>query len=363
MKNVCLLLTKSDGFPWNVRIPSMEIFEAAGYHFSEVRWLSIREFCDIENTVADCKAKADNLVVLSCGVSVASIARPIIAAFGCEDILGSVNGEGVFSAGDKTLFLLDAKDLPFAKEVCIPFLAKKLGVRTGDIVLRCVGVEDRRMQEILQKAENYAQGRVKILRSTRYGEDVIRIFYDENTPRMLTDDLLRYFTDVLRDNLYAMEDRTLEQQLVELLRIRRRKIAVAESFTGGGIARRIVSVSGASDVYYEGVNTYAEEAKIRRLGVSEFTLRSQGAVSEQTAYEMAAGLLEQKNCEVSIATTGLAGPNGDGSGVPVGTCCIAVGVDENVYVHRHVLSGDREEVTETAINYALFFACKQLKNM
>ena len=363
MKNVCLLLTKYDGFPWNVRMPAMDVFEASGYNFSEVRWMPLREPDNLGNAVVDCKNIAENVVVLVDGFSLASVATVALLAFGSDESPSSVNGEGVFSVGEKSLLLMDGKDGAFAKEVCIPFLRKKYSVRMGDIVLRCVGVDENRMQEILRKGENYAQGRVKILHSNRYGEDVIRIFYDENTPRMLTDDLLRYFTDSLKENLYAMEDTPLEQQLVELLRLRRRKIAVAESFTGGGVGRRIVSVSGASDVYYEGLNTYAEEAKIRRLGVAEFTLRSQGAVSEQTAYEMAAGLLEQGNCEVSIATTGLAGPNGDGTGVPVGTCCIAIGIDENVYVHRHTLTGSREEVTETAINYALFFACKKLKNM
>ena len=363
MRNVCLLLTNCDGFPWNVRMPAMDAFEASGYPFSEFRWLSVREIGEISNVVADCKNTADNLTVLVHGLPIASVKASVLSGFDCEETPNSVGGEGVFTVGEKSLFLMDSKDSVFAKEVCIPFLHKKYGVRIGDIVLRCVGVDEYRMQEILQKGENYARGRVKIVRSNRYGEDVIRIFYDENTPRMLTDDLLRYFTDSLRDNLYAMDDTPLEQQLVELLRLRRRKIAVAESFTGGGVGRRIVSVSGASDVYYEGVNTYAKEAKIRRLGVAEFTLRSQGAVSEQTAYEMAAGLLEQRNCEVSIATTGLAGPNGDGTGAPVGTCCIAIGIDESVYVHKHVLSGSREEVTETAINYALFFACKALKNM
>ena len=131
----------------------------------------------------------------------------------------------------------------------------------------------------------------------------------------------------------------------------------------GGIAKKIVSVPGASDVYYEGINAYSGHSKMARLGVSEFTLRSQGAVSEQTAYEMAAGLLQQGNCDVAIATTGLSGPTTDESGQPVGTCYIAVGVDGDVYVYRYLLQGDREEISETAIRYALFLACKQLKNM
>ena len=96
--------------------------------------------------------------------------------------------------------------------------------------------------------------------------------------------------------------------------------------------------------------------------MNDYTLQTHGAVSPQTAYEMAAGLLRTGDVQVAIATTGLAGPQGDGSGLPVGTCCIAVGVDDKIFVSRYKLDGNRKQITETAINYALFLACKQLKN-
>ena len=137
---------------------------------------------------------------------------------------------------------------------------------------------------------------------------------------------------------------------------------MAVSFTGGGIGKRIVSVPGASEVYFEGVNTYDERAKIKRLGVSEYTLRTVGAVSDETAYEMAAGLLASGDCDVSVATTGLAGPKSDRTELPVGLCYIAVGLKEKVFVYRYKFEGTREEITETAINYALFLAYRQLKN-
>ena len=148
-----------------------------------------------------------------------------------------------------------------------------------------------------------------------------------------------------------------------LLKLRGKKISVAESFTGGGIARRIVSVSGASEVYFEGLNTYDERSKIKRLGVSDFTLGSRGVVSDQVAYEMALGLLNTGDCDLSIATTGLAGPKSDKSGLPVGVCYIAIGTKERVTVYRYKLDGSRDEITEKAINYALFLACKRLKNL
>ena len=149
---------------------------------------------------------------------------------------------------------------------------------------------------------------------------------------------------------------------VDLLKIRGKKISVAESFTGGAISKRITSVSGASRVYFEGLNTYNETSKQKRLGVSTITLNTMGAVSDQTAYEMAAGLIATGDCDISIATTGLAGPNTDSSGLPVGLCYIAIGTKETVFVYRYKFDGTRQEICEKAVNYALFLAFKQLKN-
>ncbi|MBR2023224.1 MAG: CinA family protein, partial [Clostridia bacterium] len=98
-------------------------------------------------------------------------------------------------------------------------------------------------------------------------------------------------------------------------------------------------------------------------GVTEYTLNSYGAVSDQTAYEMAAGLIATGNCDVCIATTGLAGPKTDRSMLPVGVCFIAIGTKERVFVYRYKFDGSREEITETAIRHALFLAYKQLKEM
>ena len=156
------------------------------------------------------------------------------------------------------------------------------------------------------------------------------------------------------DTVYALNEKNIEEALVQRLKERKWKISVAESFTGGGIAKRITSVSGASEVYFEGVNAYNEASKIKRLGVSKATLDEKGAVSKETAFEMARGLLSTGDCNVAVATTGLAGPNSDGSGKPVGLCYISVGTNEKIEVFRYVFEGSRKKITETAIEYALF---------
>lgn len=362
MKNVCLILTnETDAFRGKA-FDAVSVFEHAGYPFSEVRIFRQDDGC-FASAVQACKAAADNVIVLLAGFAPAQVERGLESSFGGAFTRGAADGAGMIEQGEKTLILLSAQDEEYLRGVCLPYLQRKCGCRMGCLVFRAIGADEEKLLSLLDRAEQFAAGKALIRRERAYGEDVIRIFYDGDTPRMLTDDLTRFFAEQLSDNLYALEDTPLEKQLVELLRLRRKKLCVAESFTGGGVAGKIVSVSGASEVYHEGLNTYADGSKMQRLGVSEFTLRTQGAVSEQTAYEMAAGLLQQGNCDVSIATTGLAGPKDDGSGLPIGTCFIAVGVESNVYVYRYHLQGDREEITNTAIRYALFLACKHLKNL
>ena len=361
MKNACLIFTK--GSFENVCLDVPLAFERRGYEFTELRFLKFWDESTVVSLLKEYQKTQDNLVVIAYGFAPYELQNAIKKGFKGNFLPATAYGSGILDEGEKTLFLLGEADCEYADEVCVPHLENKYGRRIGKIVLRLVGTDGERLRSVLSQAKAMCAGRVKLAAEERFGECVLRIFYDDNTPRMLTDDLLRFLTERLGDNLYAMDDTPLERQLVTLLKLRRKKIAVAESFTGGGLAKKIVSVSGASEVYEEGLNTNSEASKMARLAVTEYTLRSQGAVSEQTAYEMAAGLLQQGRCDVAIATTGLAGPKDDGSGLPIGTCCIAVGIDQNVYVYRYVLQGNREEITETAIRYALFLACKQLKNM
>ena len=236
-------------------------------------------------------------------------------------------------------------------------------MNTDKTEIRSIGAKEEQIKALIARAQAIDGGKVEYRHTRRYSEDVIELNYAEDISRRLSEDVLRIFAEGLEESIYALDGTALPAQLVWLLKLRDKKISVAESFTGGGIARKITSVSGASEVYFEGLNTYSELSKIKRLGVSEYTLKTFGAVSEQTAYEMAAGLMATGDCDICITTTGLAGPNTDRSNLPVGLCYIAVGTQERVFVYRYKFDGSREEITETAINYALFLAYKQLKNM
>ena len=107
-----------------------------------------------------------------------------------------------------------------------------------------------------------------------------------------------------------MDSMTLEEKIVRELEKKGYTITTAESCTGGLLAGRILNVSGASSVYNEGHITYSNEAKQRILGVSHETLKTYGAVSRQTAAEMAKGAARVANANVGLSTTGIAGPGG-----------------------------------------------------
>jgi nicotinamide-nucleotide amidase len=131
-------------------------------------------------------------------------------------------------------------------------------------------------------------------------------------------------------------------------------VATAESCTGGLIASSIVDVAGASDCFNEGYVTYSNEAKMKNLGVKEETLKLHGAVSEETATEMAFGVKARAGADFGVSSTGIAGPGGGTKEKPVGLVYIgcAYGQDK-CKVKKLNLDGDRSQVRAAAAKKAL----------
>ncbi len=152
------------------------------------------------------------------------------------------------------------------------------------------------------------------------------------------------------------EDVNLEKALVDLLQNREMTIATAESCTGGQIASRLVNVPGVSEVFATGLVTYANETKQSLLGVKRQTLQRFGAVSEETALEMAKGLAAVSRADVVIVTTGIAGPDGGTEEKPVGTVYIGVGVRGEYTVKQYNFRGNRGIIREAASTAALDLA-------
>lgn len=150
------------------------------------------------------------------------------------------------------------------------------------------------------------------------------------------------------------EEETLEMAVVRLLKKHELTVTTAESCTGGLIAGRLVNVPGASEVFREGFITYSNKAKRKYLDVSKGTLKKYGAVSEQTAKEMATGGVFATDADACIAVTGIAGPDADGE-KPVGLVYIACYMKDKVKVEEYHFKGNREKIREQSVVKALDF--------
>ncbi len=166
--------------------------------------------------------------------------------------------------------------------------------------------------------------------------------------------VVREVCEVLGDVVYGVDVQSLEQVVVEGLRKRGMTAALAESCTGGLIARRITSVPGASEVFGCGLVTYSNEMKMQLLGVSPETLAAHGAVSPETAIEMARGARKVGHADVGVGVTGIAGPGGGTAQKPVGLFYAAISTPQGEQViERQRRNSTRERVQLYASSCAL----------
>ncbi|MCD8372341.1 MAG: CinA family protein [Clostridia bacterium] len=355
MKN-CLVVLKNKKLSNDLYSPCVKAFASAGFYFDKIAVIGYDCSKEISIQLRDCFDCFDNAVVI-CPASMENTLKDYLeklysARFDMAKML---------ECGNKLVFLrfYDAVNAISYDDVT-GYIGKKYGLRYGRSYIKAVGAPEKDILAAVEEAKAAYKG-LNCNVYNEYGDCTIEIVYSGDEPKMLLDDAVRIFMKALDKYVYALEDISLAQRLYQLLKLRRMKICVAESFTGGGVGQKLVEVPGVSEVYFEGLNTYANESKMFRLGVDELTIKSNGAVSAETAKEMAEGLISQGNCDVAISTTGIAGPKSDNSNKPVGLCYIAVATKESTSVNRFVFKGDRQTITNTAINHALFLAYKHIK--
>ena len=146
---------------------------------------------------------------------------------------------------------------------------------------------------------------------------------------------------------------SVEYRIAALLEEKNIKVSTAESCTGGLVAAALVNVAGISNWFEEGYVTYSNTAKQKLLGVDKDTLEQFGAVSEQTARQMAIGAAKAAGCQAAVATTGIAGPDGGTDEKPVGLGYIGAVVRDDVVIEKHIFKGDRADVRKQSTQAAL----------
>lgn len=335
---------------------TISVFGAHGVYFDRVEYCSYDNSEEISRSIRECRGNYSNIVFLCPQVMCNTLMKF------CERLFESqFDNFNILSTADSSIYVLSYDGETRLKESdVVRILTKKCGDSCGRSYVKTVGVAPAKINQVIARSKEVCP-ECDFNVSDSFYDCTIEIVYPDSISKSTYDQALRIMIGGLNDNIYALENITLTQRLHQLLKLRRMKISVAESFTGGGISKRLVEVPGISEVFFEGLNTYSNESKTKRLGVDELTLKQYGAVSEQTAYQMAEGLLKTGDCDISIATTGIAGPKSDSTSKPVGLLYIAIGTRESISVFKYTLSGDRQKITETAINLALFHAFKKLK--
>lgn len=144
---------------------------------------------------------------------------------------------------------------------------------------------------------------------------------------------------------------------VSLLKEKKYTVTTAESCTGGLLAAKIIDIPGSSEVFSEGHITYSNEAKVKYLNVSTETLNKHGAVSRETAEEMAIGAVRLSGSHAALSVTGLAGPYDGEDGTKAGTVYIGCCINNRTVVEHHIFEGSRNEVRNKAVVKALQLLC------
>ena len=147
--------------------------------------------------------------------------------------------------------------------------------------------------------------------------------------------------------------RSQAKKILQILEEKNLKIASAESCTGGLLSALFTEIPGSSKAFERSFVTYSNAAKIEMLGVKKSTLENFGAVSEEVAKEMAIGVIKNSQSGVSVAITGIAGPNGGSAEKPVGLVYIATCADKKISVRKFYFSGDRSEIRKSTLIAAL----------
>ena len=184
---------------------------------------------------------------------------------------------------------------------------------------------------------------------------------NENETVKLLDDLAGRLDEVLGEYIFSRSNETLEAVVGQSLKMRGYTLATAESCTGGLLAGRITDVPGSSEYFLEGVVSYSNEAKIDLLGVPKKLIATHGAVSEQVAGAMAAGIRKRAGSTFGVGVTGVAGPGGGSPEKPVGLVYIALADDSQNTTRKFIFPGDRQFIRTLSVNAALDMVRRRIK--
>lgn len=251
---------------------------------------------------------------------------------------------------------------PMFKNQIMPYLLKKNGMTIVSKTVKTFGIGESALEE---KVKDLMNGENPTLAPyAKTGEAELRITAKaENAEKAeeLISEMLAKLKKRVGEYIYGYDDDTLGSTVFGLLKSKKLTLSTAESCTGGLLADAIVKIPGSSEVFGYGTVTYANEAKMKLLGVKSETLEKYGAVSPQTAQEMAEGVRKLSGSGLGAATTGIAGPGGGTAEKPVGLVYAAVSSENGTTVKKLNLNGNRENIRKLAVKNILRMIIREIQ--
>lgn len=274
-------------------------------------------------------------------------------------ILKNTNGTApgcIIETGGKIVVMLPgppAEMKPMFLDYVIPYFKNKGAYSIESVILRVFGIGESAMETKIMDLID-AQTNPTIATYAKEGEVSIRVTASVLKGESADSILIPVVNEIKRrtgDNLYSDKDKTLDAVVAELLTKNNITIGTAESCTGGLISEKLTDIPGISQVFMGGAVTYSNEAKVEYLGVKEQTIKAHGAVSRETASEMAEGIRKRLKTDIGISVTGIAGPGGGTAEKPVGLVYIGLSSESGTVTKELRLSGNRKKIrTITALN-------------
>ncbi|HHY77270.1 MAG TPA: competence/damage-inducible protein A [Clostridiales bacterium] len=244
---------------------------------------------------------------------------------------------------------------PMFEEHILPYLMEKSNYTIKSRTLKVIGIGESAIQETLGEIM-LNQKNPTIALYAKDGEVHIRITSKEKNlieADKKIKEIENKIVNILKNNVYGYDNDSLESAVNDLLQKRKLTVSFAESCTGGMISSRFTDIPNASVSFLNGIVCYSNEAKINILGVKRETIEKYGAVSMETAEEMARCIRKISKTDIGLSVTGIAGPTGGTKKKPVGLCYIGIDTGNEVKVFSNIFNGNRNKIRQLAATKAL----------
>ncbi|MFD3155445.1 competence/damage-inducible protein A [Haloimpatiens sp. FM7330] len=253
---------------------------------------------------------------------------------------------------------------PMFEEALVPYLEKFQSSILYSKVLRVMGLGESKAAEMIQDIIDN-QTNPTVAPYAKEGEVTFRITAKANTQEEAKN-MIKPMENEIRGrlgiNVYGVGDTDIESEVAKILIKNKLTLSTAESCTGGLLCGKFINYPGISSVLLEGAVTYSNEAKMRRLGVKKETLDIHGAVSSETAAEMAKGIAQAAGTDIGISTTGIAGPGGGTKEKPVGLVYVGLYIKGEIKTIKLQLNGERQRIRNHTVIKSIDWLRRELIN-